>query len=672
MKEIEFLFEPMRVGSVEFKNRIFMPAMHLNYTMGGEVSERLIAFYRQRACGGVGAITIGGCPVDDKAGGFLMIGIYDDKFLPGLERFVREVKTDGVALGVQLFHAGRYAFSMLIGQQPVAPSAIASRYNPEEPRELTKDEILEIEDSFAKAAVRAKQAGFDFVEIITSAGYLVAQFLSPVSNKRTDEYGGPLENRARFGVEVIRKVRDAVGDMAVGVRLGGSDFIEGGNTNKEMCEVARMFESAGIDFIDVTGGWHETKVPQIPMCVPMGAYLYLAQAIKESVGIPVIASNRLSDPVVAARSIAWGKCDGVALGRPLIAEPDWPNKVKAGKLDEVQPCIACNQGCFDSVFVGDPVTCLVNPLAGHEAEIALEPLGAPVKVAIIGGGPAGASAAIYFKKRGADVTLFERDDRLAGKLDLCGSSYFRRDFLRLRDYYNSVVPKLGIELRLGEEATVGSVKALDPDLVVVATGARPLLPGFARKAIESGQGNIYLADDVLSGNVFPKGRVLVIGGGAVGCEAALYIAERDLLNPEQAYFLLTERAEPLDRVYELSARVRRPIVICEMLPKVAEDVGKTTRWVIMQQIRRFGIEVATGSEIVEMKPDRAVVKRGDDVGELPADEFVIAVGYGAENALADELKGAGLRVEVIGDARQPAKITDATRQALELAAGFES
>jgi len=671
MREIDFLFQPIRIRKAEFKNRTYMPAIHLHYTPSGEVTDQLIEFYRARAEGGVGAIALGGCPVDEVGGGFIMPGIYDDRFIPGFKRFVNEVKVNDVALGVQLFHAGRYAFSAVTGRQPVAPSAVASRYNPETPRELTKSEIVGIEDAFARAAYRAKTSGFDFVEVISSAGYLVSQFLSPVSNKRADEYGGSLSNRARFGVEVIKKIREAVGEMPLGVRLGGSDFIEGGNTIVEIMEIAKIFESAGVDFINVTGGWHETKVPQLPMCVPPGAYLYLAQSIKESVHVPVIASNRLSDPLVAARAVAWKKCDMVALARPLIADPDWPNKLKARKIEEIQPCIACNQGCFDSVFVGQPITCLVNPHAGYESTIKLKPLGKKAKVVVVGGGPGGSSAAIYFARRGADVTLFEKEKTLAIKLELCGASYFRKEFVRLKDYYDSVLPKLGVDVRLGTEVDAKTVKSLAPDIVVCATGAYPVLPKFALDAINRGQKNVYLADDVLSGNAYPDGTVMVVGGGAVGCEVALYIAERDLLNPDQTYFLLTEKAEPCERIFELSAKIRRPILVCEMLQKIARDVGKTTRWVILQQIERFGIETLTLSEIVELKPASAIVKSENRVREILADSFVIAVGYKADDKLASELKSLGLRVEVIGDAKNPAKITDATRQALELAAGFE-
>lgn len=671
MKALDELFKPLKIGTVVFKNRIFMPAMHLHYTPEGFITDRFIEFYKRRVKGGVGAIVVGGCPVDEVGGGFIMTGLYDDKFLPAFERFIKEVKFDEVSLGAQLFHAGRYAFSAITGLQPVAPSAIASKYNPETPRELSKSEIVEIEDAFARAAYRAKKVGFDFVEIIASAGYLISQFLSPITNKRTDEYGGSLEARARFGIEVIKKVKEAVGDIPVGVRLGGSDFIEGGNTIVEISKIAQLFEKAGADYINVTGGWHETNVPQLPMCVPYGAYLYLAQIIKESVGIPIVASNRLGDPLVAAKAVANGKCDMVGLARPLIADPDWPNKVKAKRLDEIQPCIACNQGCFDNVFMGQPVTCLVNPHAGYESEIKLEPFDKNVKVVIVGGGPAGCSAALYFKSRGAQVVLFEKEKSLAPKLNLCGASYFRREFLRLKDFYNSALPKSGVKVKVGKKVRAKTIQSLSPDVVVVATGAEPVLPNFAKSAISRGQKNIYLADDVLGGNAFPQGKVLIVGGGAVGCEVALYIAERDLLNPEQAYFLLTEKAEPFDRIYQLSARIRRPIVLCEMLPKIARDVGRTTRWVILQQLERFGIETLVLSEIVELKPDRAIVKTKDKISEILADSFVIAVGYRANNKLADELKSLGLRVEVIGDSKEPAKITDATRQALELAASFK-
>ena len=396
------LLDPIDIGPITVPNRIVMPAMHLNFTMGGEVTDQLIDFYRARAEGGAGLIIIGGCAIDTVGGFFFLIGMHEDRFVPGLKRFVDEVSKDNdVRLCAQLYQAGRYAFSAFTQQQPIAPSPLGSAYNKETPREMTKEDIATVQQSFVDAARRAKEAGFHAVEILGSAGYLISQFISPASNKRTDEYGGSLENRARFGVEIVRRVKAEVGeDMAVLIRVAGNDFVPGGHANAESAQAARLFQEAGVDAINVTGGWHESRVPQITMGVPEGAYTYLAAGIRANVDVPVISSNRLGDPLLAAQVLANGHADLIAMGRPLIADPDLPNKVAQGQVDAIRPCIACNQGCFDHVFQGTPAECMLNPQAGHESDRVLEAASAPKKIVVVGAGPGGAEAARVAALRG--------------------------------------------------------------------------------------------------------------------------------------------------------------------------------------------------------------------------------------------------------------------------------
>ncbi|MDP8225385.1 MAG: FAD-dependent oxidoreductase [Candidatus Lernaella stagnicola] len=659
---LHLLMEPIDMGPIHVPNRILMPAMHLNYTMGGEVSDQLVNFYRARAVGGAGMIIIGGCSIDNIGGGPFLIGLYDDRFLPGLERFVKEVGKDvDTKLGVQLYHAGRYSFSWYTQEQPIAPSALASRYNREIPREMTKEDIETVQQAFADAAARAAKAGFHAVEIVGSAGYLVSQFLSPASNQRTDEYGGPLENRARFGVEVIRRVREAVGDdVAVLIRVAGHDFVPGGHTNRESALATQIFVEAGVDAVNVTGGWHESRVPQITMGVPEGAYTYLAAGIKRAVNVPVIASNRLGDPMLAAQVLANGDADMIAMGRPLIADPELPMKVKAGTVDDVRPCIACNQGCFDHVFGGAPVQCVLNAQAGYEAERLIGKAETPKRVVVVGAGPAGIEAARVAAMRGHQVTVMEKSDVIGGALWYAAASPGRHDFFRYVQYMENELDNYDIELWLGVEATLEKVQAEEPDIVIVAAGAEPIIPGIVKRATHP---NVVLAEQVLAGKAILQGDVVVVGGGAVGAETALQIAHRDTIDPEVAAFLIANEAESLETVRDLLTKPRRKIYVCDLLPKIAQDMGKTTRWTVLQELRNMSVELHTNSEVTAIDEQGVSIKTPDGVEQtLACGTVVVAVGYLQRDDLAKELETAGLDVVLIGDAKKPRKVAEAVHE----------
>lgn len=659
------LFEPVQMGPMHLANRLVMPAMHLNYTMDGTISDRFIDFYRARAEGGVGLIIIGGCAIDQAGGGFFLVGLHDDRFVPGLARFAQAVRKDlETKVCAQLYHAGRYAFSWYTQQQPIAPSALASRYNREVPREMTHDDILVVQDAFAAAARRAAAAGFDAVEVLGSAGYLIAEFLSPAANQRVDEYGGSLESRARFGVEVIRKVKAAVGDgVAVLVRVAGSDFVPGGNTNAEAARAARLFEEAGADAINVTGGWHESRVPQLTMGVPEGAYGYLAAGIRRAVSVPVVVSNRLGDPVLAAQLIANGDADLVAMGRPLIADPDLPKKVAAGNTESVRPCIACNQGCFDNVFAGAPVRCVLNPVAGFEADRRVEPIADPAarkKVVVVGAGPAGVEAARVAAARGHEVVLFEERPYLGGALWFAGSPPGRQDFFRYIAYLESELHEADVDVRLGTTADVETVRAEAPDLVIVATGAAPVTPGIAK---DTRHPNVILAEEVLGDAAVIRGDVVVVGGGSVGAETALRIAAGDTIRPEVAAFLLVNDAETPERVKQLLTTARRDIHVVDLLPSIAADMGKTTRWTILQDLQRFGVQTHTGVTVTEIGV--AGVTLTDAEGNerrIDCGTVVVAAGYRSRTELAAALEDAGLPVKVVGDAVAPRNVGEAIHE----------
>ena len=655
------LFEPIQIGPMTVPNRFVMPAMHLNYTMDGMVSDQLIDFYRARAAGGVGLIILGGCAIDTVGGGFFMVGLHDDKFVPGLARFVEALRAENVEtkLCTQLYQSGRYAMSWFTGQQPIAPSALASKYNPELPREMTLEDIANTQQAFVDGARRSAEAGFDAVEIIASAGYLIAQFLSPAANHRTDEYGGSMENRARFGVETIQKVKAAVGDsVAVTMRVAGHDFVPGGHTNVEAAQAAMIFEAAGVEAINVTGGWHESRVPQITMGVPEGAYTYLAAGIKRAVSVPVIASNRLGDPILASQVLANGDADMIAMGRPLIADPDLPAKTKRGDFETVRPCVACNQGCFDSVFSGAAVRCMVNPQAGFESKRLIEPAEDEKKVVVVGAGPAGIEAARVAAERGHDVVLFERQPFLGGALVYAAAPPGRGDFFRYIDFLEAELEERDIDVWLAADADVDAVLSESPDAVIIATGAAPVVPDFAKDATHP---NVVLAEEVLRGEAVLKDDVVIVGGGSVGAETALRVASRDTIDPEVAAFLLANEAETPERVRELLTTIRRKIHVCDLLPSIAKDLGKTTRWTILQELRRLGVDMHTQARVLRIDEAGVTIQSGDSEEEqtLACGTVVLAVGYRPRTELADALKEAGLDVHVVGDATTPRTVLEA-------------
>jgi len=661
--EFPYLFSPITINNMTLKNRIVMTAMHMAYTPKGEVSDRLIDFYARRANGGVGLVIVGGCPVDEYGGMPSMISIHDDCYIPGLKRLTHAVKSRGAKIAAQLYQAGRYTHSSMIGgRKPFSSSAVRSKLTGETPRALELQEIPGVQDSFAEAALRAKRAGFDAVEILGSAGYLISQFLSPITNLREDKYGGPLENRMRFGIEIIQKVRTAVGsEYPIFVRVAGNDFMEGGNTNREARLFAIEAEKAGADLFNVTGGWHETRVPQLTMSVPRQGYVYLAQGIKSVVSAPVIASNRINDPRTGEEILRNGSADLVTIARGLLADPDLPNKAREGKSRLIYHCVACNQGCFDSIFQGRPATCLVNPIAGREGEFKSQPAPEPKKVFVIGGGPAGMKAACTASERGHNVTLIEKEDRLGGQLLLNRLIPGREEIETVAvDLINNLKTR-NVEIILGKEADDRLIGEINPDAVVVATGARPVLPDIPGIDAQ----NVVQAWDLLDGRAGTGERVVIVGGNAVGLETALYLANQGTLSPEALHFLMANRAESIETLTALLNRGIKEVTVVEMTKKAGQDIGLTTRWTVTGELRRLGVRVMTEARAVGITPQGLEIERKGSIDLLAADSIVIAAGSRSENALADKLKDLSAEILVVGDAKTPRNALDAIRDGFE-------
>ena len=654
------LFDPIKINRLELKNRIYMPAMHMNMAVNFEVTDPLIDFYAERARGGVGLIAVGYATVDEVSGMSTNIGAHKDEFIPGLKRLAETIQQNGAKAAVQINHAGRYAHSFFLdGKQPVAPSAVASRMTRETPHELTTDEISETIGHFAAAARRVKQAGYDAVEVLSGTGYLISEFLSPLTNKRTDDYGGSFENRMRFGLEVMQAIRSEVGDdYALIVRMNGNDFMPDGNGREELREYARQLVQTGVDALNINVGWHEARVPQIVTSVPRGVFGYLARGIKEQVEVPVISGHRINDPHTARELIGDGLCDMVAMGRPLIADPFLPEKARSGRNDEILHCIACAQGCFDHLFQLKAVECLCNPKAGHEKQSVVEKTSSPKKVMVVGGGAAGMSAALAAAEKGHTVSLYEKNDRLGGQLYLAGAPPGRAEFKELARDLQHQTALSAIRVVLRQTVEEALVKKEKPDIVILATGALPVTPPIAGSDLP----HVVQAWDVLQDKVFTGRRVVIIGGGAVGIETALFLGEKGTLSAEAVKFLLVNRAEDPGDIYEMAIKGTKEIVVIEMIDKMGRDIGKTTRWGIFQDVRRHGVRTKTSTKAVEITPDGVKVETDGKLEELPADTVVMAAGAVSYNPLQQTLEQAGIPCKIIGDAQQVGLAFDAVHQ----------
>ena len=658
------LFTPIRIGKLEIPNRVVMPAMHMNYTMGGEVSAQLIDFYDERANGGAGLIIIGGCAIDKAGGSPLFVGLDKERFVPGLKKLTESIHRYESRVFAQLYQAGRYSFSFLTGQSAVAPSPIPSSFTRETPRQLEVDEIRTVVDAFGAAAERAKRTGFDGVEILGSAGYLICQFLSPLTNERADEYGGSYENRMRFPLEVIRAVREAVGEsFPVLIRVAGNDFMPGSNTNDEIKTFCRTYEEAGVNAINVTGGWHETKVPQLTYTVPQAGYVYLAHRIKRAVGVPVIASNRINDPDRAEAILLQHQADLVAIGRALIADPMFLRKVAEGREEEIARCIGCNQGCFDAVFQGKPVGCLVNARAGREKELSVEPAPQLRRILVAGAGPAGMEFARVAAMRGHQVQVHEKGGELGGQFSIGCTLREKWDFYSLIEYLATQLDLLDVDVSLFSEVTAELVEREKPDVVVAATGARPRMLDIPI----SEKAQVVSPLQVLRGEVEVGDSVAIIGGGAVGCDVALHIAREGAIDAETAYFLLDNEAETPETIRELIRDGGRKVTIIEMLDRAGNGIGKTTRWVVFQDMRRRGVEILTETTAQEITEKEVIVETPEGRLGVPADTVILAVGAEPENKLCTSLEGTGYEVIRIGDAQEPRNALEAISESMQAA-----
>ncbi|MCP4673284.1 MAG: FAD-dependent oxidoreductase [Desulfobacula sp.] len=666
-----FLFQPVKINQMEIKNRIYMPAMHLAMCEDFKITDQIVQFYARRAKGGAGLICVGYATIDDMSGNSQNIGAHKDEYLEGLAALAKGIKDNGARAAIQLNHSGRYNFSFFMdGRQSVAPSPIASKFTRETPRELNVDEINQIVNNFAMAARRVKKAGFDVIDILAGTGYLISEFLSPLTNKRKDEYGGSLENRMRFGLEVINSIRREVGsDFPLILRMNGNDFMPGGQGLEELQKTACEFVNKGlVDALCINVGWHEARIPQIVSSVPRSAFAYMAKQIKEQVAVPVIASHRINDPDLADQLIKDHMCDMVAMGRSLITDPDLPKKAMEGRQKEIIHCIACAQGCFDNLFKLKHVECLCNPEAGYEnnSQAMNERVAKSKNVMVIGGGAAGMSAALAADRKGNNVTLYEMSHMLGGQLYLAALPPGREEFAQLAKDLISQIDVSNIDVKLNCMVDEKIINQACPEMVILATGAKPMIPPIPGSDLP----HVVLSWDVLTGKANTGQKVVIIGGGAVGVETALFLAEKGTLDADTVKFLLINRAEDPETIFKLATKGTKDIVLLEMIDKIGKDIGKSTRWGMLQELSRFGIETNIETKALEItqKGVKVSSKQGEDV--IPADSVVLAAGSVSHNPFEKILKSQGIEYKIIGDAGQIGLAFDAVHQGFRAGNGI--
>ena len=666
------LFESTKIGSIEIKNRLAMSAMDLGFTTEGSINKRFIDFYVERARGGVGLIVVGGCyPEMTGKVWKSIIGLDKDEYIPGLKKLTDTIHKYDTKIAAQILHGGRSASSFFSKTHPVSPSSLSHINIKQRPHALTIPEIKKVIDGYVAATVRVKKGGFDAVEIHGGMGYLINQFLSRATNKRKDKYGGSLKNRIRFAKEIVVAIKEKVGKRyPVIFRLSGEDFVEDGLKIDESVEIAKELEKAGVDAFNVSPGWHESRTPIMLMSIPRMSYIFLSEKIKDNVNVPVIGSVRINDLALAEDVIDNNQSDIVSIGRPLIADPELPKKYKRKQFEDIRRCIACNQGCFDSLLGFKSISCLYNVRAGRESELKIKKAKKKKKVMIIGGGPGGMEAARVAALRGHDVHLFEKTDVLGGQLRYAYIPPGREEIVNVISFLENQIKKLNVNIELSKKVDTVTINKLKPDVVIAATGGVPLIP----KITGIKEKNVVVAEDVFDNKVKVGKDVVIIGGGTIGCEIALHTAKMGAMDPEVACFLLKNKVIDGDKAVELTSKGKRNITILEMKNKIGGRFGISTRWVIMKQIVDAGINSITGIKVKNMstksikKKDKVCITYEDDKKDIKifADTVIIAAGYKSNQDPTKKLNGKIDELYRIGDCVEVRTALEAIHEGFEV------
>ncbi|SEO50025.1 NADPH-dependent 2,4-dienoyl-CoA reductase [Aquisalimonas asiatica] len=657
------LMQPLDLGFTQLRNRVLMGSMHTGLEDRRRDYEKLAVYFAERARGQAGLIVTGG--IAPNLTGWL--APFSSKLTArhevGRHRLVTDaVHDEGGKVCMQILHAGRYSYHPL----SVAPSAIKAPINPFKPRALSRWGIERQIDAFVRCAVLAREAGYDGVEIMGSEGYLINQFVAPRTNHRTDEWGGSFENRARFPLEIVRRVREAVGyDFIIIYRLSMLDLVEGGSTWDEVVRLGQGVEAAGATLINTGIGWHEARVPTIQTSVPRGAFTGVTAALRGALQVPLVTVNRINMPADAEHILARGDADMVSMARPFLADPDWVEKAAAGRDAEINTCIACNQACLDHVFQQRRASCLVNPRACHETELNYLPTREPKRVAVVGAGPAGLSCATVLAERGHEVSLFDAADRIGGQFNMAKRVPGKEEFHETLRYFENRITLTGVHLQLGRRITCDHLVRDDFDAVVLATGVTPRMPdipGLNHPKVMS-----YV--DVLLHGREVGDRVAVMGAGGIGFDVSEYLSHGESRPSERVTDFFREwgvdgsfRArggiEGVEAAPEPSARAI--YLLQRKDEKLGKRLGKTTGWIHRTSLRNKGVEMLGGVAYERIDDDGLHIRIGDESRVLDVDTVVVCTGQEPQRSLHRPLENSGLEVHLIGGSNVAAEL-DAKR-----------